>query len=38
MNTAGKIIGAIALLGLVVIAFKEYKKAKERNLTIKIKK
>lgn len=38
MTTTGKIIGTIALLGLAVIAYKEYKKAKERNLTIKIKK
>lgn len=38
MSTTGKIIGAIALLGLAVIAYKEYEKAKERNLTIKIKK
>ena len=38
MGTTGKIIGALALLGLAVIAYKEYKKAKERNLTIKIKK
>ena len=37
MSTASKIIGTLALLGLAVIAYKEYKKAKERNLTIKIK-
>lgn len=38
MGSAGKIIGALALLGLAVIAYKEYEKAKERNLSIKIKK